>query len=162
MTSAWYDAIKSSDPNHLITIGGSPALDYLEWDPGVMKIDFYSPHIYPKEYQYEGYVQDYAFSRVLNNMLLLDKICPMPWMIGETGHSAIDDFYKTVHGTEWLPFTYMPPDVDGNLNDQKTYADKTLAGVRNCNASGYTWWNYRKIGGTVLYRMAMDYSVMAM
>lgn len=144
MTSAWYDAIKSSDPNHLITIGGSPALDYLEWDPGVMKIDFYSPHIYPKEYGYEKYDQDYAFSRVLNNMLLLDKICPMPWMIGETGHSSIDDFYIS-EGNKWVKHSYLqPPEVDGDLEQQRVYAERILQNTRNCNASGFTWWNYQE------------------
>jgi len=43
----WYDAIKTADPNHLVTIGGTDMGDVEDWDPSVMKIDFVSMHPYP-------------------------------------------------------------------------------------------------------------------
>ncbi|MBK7083929.1 MAG: cellulase family glycosylhydrolase [Flavobacteriales bacterium] len=42
-----YDELKAADPNHLITVGGISVVEVFEWDPTILKLDFWSPHLYP-------------------------------------------------------------------------------------------------------------------
>ena len=142
-TALWYDAIKTSAPNHLITIGGSGPIDAWYWDPTVMKLDFYSDHIYPSVRDYENFSTTYAFDRVKGEIIWTYKNSPMPWIIGETGFSALDDWYY-MDGGQWLPHTISPPQVHGYLTDQSNYATNSLAAVRNCGGSGYSWWNFQE------------------
>lgn len=141
-TAAWYDALKENDPHHLVTLGGMGIWELPEWDPSVMKLDFYSVHIYPKRMDFEidlpadgsfpaytaiNQLKDRGFGRIYyeNNQ------CQMPIIIGEIGFRANDS----------IPLT--PPDVDGNETEQSTYAASTLDYNYHCNGSGYAWWNYQ-------------------
>jgi hypothetical protein len=145
ITTAWYDSIKYHDPNHLITLGAS-LYELWEWDPGIMKIDFFSAHIYPDiQKEFEDSTDFYntcRLKRVLGVMAWLDSECPIPWLIGETGYSAQDDYYYGEHN--WVPEPVYYPNVNGNLMQQRKYADITLQYVRNCHGSGYAWWNYQE------------------
>jgi len=150
-TQMWYDALKASDTNHLITAGGcADFADIDSWDPTFMKLDFYSPHFYPHtlSYEYENglpYSPTEALNRIKGEMLWLHRNCPVPWIVGETGFSATDDFYRPYLGDySWTPKTVTPPDVDGNLSQQAAYATNTLNFVRDIGGSGYSWWNYQE------------------
>ena len=147
ITTQWYDAIKSKDQNHLITMGGSYVLDALEWDPGVMKLDFYCPHIYPDFKDYENYSITNSFDRVLGNLLWITNNSPMPWVIGETGFSAYDDYYYNPSHT---PQTISSPAVNGTISEQATYGQFILDAVRNTNGSGISWWNFEHWWGSNL------------
>ncbi len=125
-----YDALKQNDPYHLVTLGGVPA-DLFEYDPGVMKLDFYSPHIYPKKRTYPGYdflqgMVDEAHSW----FYWLASNVPMPYLIGETGFKS-----------KYMDDTHVGN--DGTNTQQKQYADSTLKSAKECLASGYSWWYYQ-------------------
>jgi hypothetical protein len=145
ITSAWYDSLKRYDSNHLVTLGAS-LYELWEWDPAVMKIDFFSAHIYPDiQNAFEDSTDFYntcRIKRVLGVMAWLDSECPIPWIIGETGYRAQDDYYYDKNN--WVPQPVYYPNVHGNLLQQKKYADTTLQYVRNCHGSGYAWWNYQE------------------
>lgn len=138
MTTLWYDAIKSRDANHLITNGGNDLFDIFEWDPGAMKLDFYSPHIYPDKTPYELFKFPSALERVRANLYYLGKNCPLPFMIGETGFSAMDD--NPNGGSAILNF----PEVDGSITEQDNFMQEMFSAVRNSNGSGISVWNYQQ------------------
>lgn len=141
ITSQWYDAIKAKDSHHLITMGGSDLVDILEWDPGVMKLDFYCPHIYPRIIDYENYSITNAFDRVLGDLIWITGNSPMPWLVGETAFSAYDDsYYNTNHTSQII----SSPRVDGSVQEQAAYGQYILDAVRNTNGSGISWWNYQE------------------
>jgi len=142
-TKLWYDTIKRVDPNHLITIGGVGPADAWNWDPAVMKLDFYSVHMYPYTRSYEHYKPDSAFDRWKGTILWTRNNCPTPWIIGETGFSAYDDYYYWDNG-QWLPHYVAPPLTFGTLLQQKTFADSSLQFVRSCGGSGYSWWIFQE------------------
>ena len=128
--SKWYDTLKSNDPNHLITIGFTP-FDLFEFDPGVMKIDFASPHIYPQKRFYE---RDNFFQGMVDQahgwFYYLAKVLPMPYLLGETGFRSkyMDDDHPANQGTN---------------AQQKLFADSTIKNVEDCYGSGYSWWYYQ-------------------
>lgn len=140
-TSMWYDAIRTRDSNHLITAGGTWVLDFMEWDPCVMKVDFYCPHLYPDIKNYEGYSYSAATDRVLCNLFFIANNIPMPWVIGETGFSAYDDSY---YNPQHNPQVILSPEVDGTIQEQANYAQLMLDAVRNTKGSGFSWWNFQE------------------
>jgi hypothetical protein len=148
-TTEWYDAIKGTaaspnDPNHLVTASCVNLGTIFEWDPAVMKLDFFSPHIYPKPESYEGNSVLESYKRTLGYIQWLRDNCPMPWMTGETGFSACDDSYFGNSPTTWTPSILNPPDDDGSLSDQFWFADNILDEIRNAGGSGFSWWNYQE------------------
>ena len=128
--STWYDTLKFYDPNHLITVGITP-FDFFEFDPGVMKIDFASPHIYTQKQPYEG---NEFFQEMLDQghgwFYWLANSLPMPYLIGETGFRS--KYLDTIH-----------PGNQGTNLQQKLYADSTLKYAKDCKSSGYSWWYYQ-------------------
>jgi len=133
-TSELYDAVHSVDPNHLITIGGSVAnlSAVFEWDPSVMKIDFWSPHTYISYNSRLPVSLNTGLESVTNAIIWVQNNCPIPWIIGETGFVAEDVYDLSV--------------VWGTENEQSIYASKTLDTVRNAGGSGYSWWMFQHVG----------------
>jgi len=126
----WYDTLKHYDPNHLITTGITP-FDFFEFDPGVMKLDFISPHIYPQKLEFQD---ENAFQEMVDQVhgwfYWMASTIPMPYLIGETGFKSKyhDSLANGNHGT--------------NIQ-QKLYADSTLKIAKDCFASGYSWWYFQ-------------------
>ncbi len=149
-----YDALKDHDEEHLVTVGGQHLVDLFQWDPGVMKLDFWSPHIYPEYDRYDRKGEgssDQAVERVKGQLFWLKNNCPIPWMIGETGFGAIDDDqgWPAENGDPGWNCGYLGyPLVNGELETplqgttytQKNYAENILAMVRDCGGAGYTQW----------------------
>jgi hypothetical protein len=128
----WYNVIKNNDPNHLITIGGNDFLDIFEWDPAVLKLDFYSIHAYSKKMPYEvanpsGDPVGQMINRINGHIYWTANNCPMPFIVGETG-------FRSQVGTSG---------PDGTPMEQRLYAEETLQKTLDCDGSGYTWWNYQ-------------------
>lgn len=136
ITREWYDTLKTNDPDHLVAAGGMHYFELFKWDPSVIKMDFYFPHVYPYFYSYEDIAsvhdQYAALSRVNGILYWLNKNCPVPWMLGETSLSA-DSVYIPGSG------------MHGNLTDQANYIDSTLKNVRNYGGSGYSVWQYQEV-----------------
>lgn len=148
-TTQWYDAIKGTagspnDINHLITASCIGIGTVFEWDPGVMKLDFFSPHLYPGTENFEGNSTIEPYYRSLGYLQWLQENCPMPWITGETGFSACEDSYYTNTLPTWTPNPLSPPDDYGDLSDQFWFADNILDEVRNAGGSGFSWWNYQE------------------
>ena len=130
-TNQLYSSIHTVDSNHLITIGGGFPYDIMEWDPSILKIDFWSPHFYPPSNYRMPVPFNIQIEKVNNNLVWLMNSCPIPWIIGETGYVADDDdSIQHVWGTEI---------------QQAAYADTTLKMVRNAGGSGYSWWMFQEV-----------------
>lgn len=130
-TSKWYNALKQNDPNHLITMGGSGFEDIFEYDPSSIKLDFYSPHFYPLYKNFENPNTNYTdmMNRFQGHLYWLYNNSAYPWIIGETGFLAQQGETQ--------------PMVDGTLQQQFDFAQSTLQQTLNCDASGYSWWNFQ-------------------
>ncbi len=139
----WYDSVKDNDPNHLITYGGLIG-DVFAWDPAVSKADFYAPHLYSTWGEGEvpatgTYDLTITQNRLQGYLYYLNKTATKPWVVGETGFSAIDDDAGyTTTGQD------VPPFVDGTISEQADYAVNSKNWVRDCDASGYGWWNFQE------------------
>ncbi|MBL7927830.1 MAG: T9SS type A sorting domain-containing protein [Bacteroidia bacterium] len=158
-TKKMYDAIKAGDQQHLISLGGTDIGEVMEWEPGVMKLDFWSPHFYPianKSYELNS---DLAVERVLGQIYWLKNNCPIPWHIGETGFSATDDEVGLAGANGWAAGHYSYPFVDGEIDatfnnptnafyNQANFAETVLKYVRDCNGNGITWWQYQELWNT--------------
>ncbi len=151
ITTQWYDALKSNDPNHLVTLNGANIEDLDSWDPSAMKLDFYSPHIYPKPELYQDYNINSAFNRIKDVLYWLGKTCPMHYMIGETGFSAEDDtqdpsdFFTgpdNQHLSANINF-HSPPYMDGSEAEQASFAHTSMFYTRRYLGSGYSWWEFQ-------------------
>jgi len=126
----WCDEIRSADTIHLITIGGTDAGDVHFWDESIMKIDFLSMHFYPYLKEWENYDPEPAIKRVLNQIYWCTHALQRPWIIGETGFLASE-------------FTcFSAPTIDGTLQNQKEYVEQVLVALRDCGASGFSWWEF--------------------
>jgi len=131
--AGWYDAVKTNDPGHLITMGIEFPGDIMEYDINVLKLDFASAHHYPRKYPYEPDSQRVTtmVNRFHAMMQCLGNTSVMPFIVGETGFSARAGVMPANPGT------------DGDTLQQKQYADSTLRITRNCLGSGYSWWKYQ-------------------
>lgn len=146
-TTQIYDAMKYNqppiDPNHLITVGGISFGDALGWDPAVLKIDFWAPHIYPEDNRRRPFIFNDKLEDVQNVTVWVMNHCPMPWMISETGFIA-DDSVPTPYPIP-SPTPPPPPLVWGTQDQQGQYADQTLTLFRNADASGTAWWQFQNV-----------------
>lgn len=165
-TTLWYDAIHEHDENHLITLGGSSYDDLQTWDPAMMKIDFYSPHVYEIPTRAQGYDVQNAIERVVAHLYWLGKELPMPWLIGETGFSAENDEqdpldFFTGPDNQHLDAVanghHQMPWMMGNESDQATFAQTTMDATRNYMGSGYSWWGFQNTRGANLNSSPGDY-----
>lgn len=118
LVESWYFAIKNNSLNHLTTIGLATSTETFEWDPGILKLDFLSFHLYSDN-----------INIVKSEIKWIAETCNIPWMIGETGYSAS----TTGSGGQ------------GSLQEQKDFAKMTLEMARDCGAIGYSWWMYQDV-----------------
>lgn len=152
--SMWYDAIRANS-NKLVTLGSSTIDELFYFDPGVMKLDFYSPHIYTKGHpMYPDFnvVGDHGlqngFERYAIINYWMDKVYPMPWIIGETGFSADDNLVNPGLFPNHLdnnPVHHNPPWMFGSESQQLDFAQYSLDITRNAGASGYSWWAFQNV-----------------
>lgn len=151
ITSEWYDAIKSKDTNHLVTLGGQNPFDMDVWDPSTMKLDFYSAHLYLQygPSQYPGGIDVSAASnRYGNRLYWLGSSCSMPYLVGETGFSAEDDTVNPQGESNLLdaiPAHHKYPYMDGNETEQAAFAQYSMDATRDYLGSGYSWWEFQNI-----------------
>ena len=134
-TAQWYDAIKSADPNHLITMGMAYYNDVLEWDISVIKLDFISQHIYPILSPADNYDLNAAMERFYNDWVWIANNSPMPWIVGETGFSASNNAAPYI----------TPPYTNGNETQQADFVQSSLDITRNAGGSGYSWWLFQDV-----------------
>lgn len=135
-TKIWYDVINGNDPNHLICSGGMSFFEVMEFDPSIVKMDFYFPHFYPERKLHEDIssgTPNYTatIDRIKGTIWWLGKNCPLPWMVGETGFAATDGILKD--------------ELNGTLQDQHDYFDDVLEWVRNCGGSGLAIWQFQEV-----------------
>lgn len=134
-----YDAIKEqSDTNHLITIGLGHAGTTRTWDPGVMKTDFVSLHIYPEpqwQYDYGVNIQEdvmqHAIDRMMDQIYWASTYLERPWILEETGFTSSDD------SGSWDCGTF------GDYSDLNAFMQDLLPIIRDCGPSGYAWWGFQ-------------------
>jgi hypothetical protein len=145
-TASWYDAIKTNDPNHhLVTMGLNNWWDVLEWDPGVMKLDFLSQHIYPGFKEFEGYSLAPGMERYHDELVWMANNSPLPWIIGETGFAASNTANSIQVSTGVYSNFNYPPNVHGTENEQANFAELGLNEVRDAGGSGYSWWQIQDV-----------------
>lgn len=158
--SEMYDILKQYDPDHLVSVGGCDIYDVSGWDPGVMKLDYWSPHlyIYPHDYEVNS---DAAVERVRGQLYWLKNNCPLPWLIGESSFGATDDeiamdtvvddstgqvypgwksgrlHYPLVNGELGTP-------VNGETYTQKSFADTIVKAIRDYGGCGFTWYGWQE------------------
>lgn len=116
----WHLAIKNNSTQHLTTLGLATSSEVGEWDPGVLKLDFLSFHLYSD-----------ILNVVKSEIKWISETSRLPWIIGETGFPASND--------NEIPSGW------GSLQDQRGFAKATLEMVRDCGGSGYSWWQYSDV-----------------
>ena len=138
----WYDAIKLADQNHLITMGAKGAMDVMDVDPGVIKVDFISEHLYPHESQERtlNYNKQEPIDRLKGELYWLNNNLPMPWITGEMGMSADDIDADAAHDFE--PWVWGHSGEKGYNDDLTDYVQQSQQLVLNYGGSGYSWWDF--------------------
>ncbi len=114
----WHLAIKNNSTYHLTTLGLATSSEVAEWDPGVLKLDFLSFHLYSD-----------SLDIVESEIKWISETSRLPWIIGETSFAA--SISDTVG--------------QGTLQDQRVFAKATLEITRDCGGSGYSWWMYQDV-----------------
>lgn len=153
-TTAWYDAIHAADPDHYVTIGATCKVsDLNSWDPAAMKLDFYSPHVYPGHSSSSAQAILQAKNAAKAEMYWLAANSPMPVIIGETGFSAEDDhqapldlYQPNPNGNQLLdsdPAHHQMPWMQGSEAQQADYATTMYQYAPWCLASGLAWWGFQ-------------------
>ncbi|MBI2280946.1 MAG: cellulase family glycosylhydrolase [Bacteroidetes bacterium] len=122
----WYNTIKNVAPNHLTTIGLVGFTDVVEWDPGLMKVDFLSFHSYPDLEE-----SNPSLDKIRTHLYWMKNAVDAPWIIGETGYTTSSS------GTG----------VNGTYSQLAGFASTSLEDVRNCYSSGYSWWTFQDQSG---------------
>jgi hypothetical protein len=147
-TAQWYDAIKGQDPNHLITLGGLGDYELEVWDMAVLHIDFYSLHFYPLKNYLSEWDMEQALEHYQAVLHWFGQTCPMPWIIGETAFSASDATSPPHTGPASPPEVYQQyhqwPYMEGTEEDQRAFAEWSLALTRQCGGSGWSWWYFQE------------------
>jgi len=144
--SQWYDSIKANDTNHLVTIGLGTFNynDVIEWDPGIMKVDFISEHIYPAFSIYENFDISSAINRFRDELIWTARNIPRPWIIGEFGFAGTDNEFPPFNISPYTDSLYSHrPYIMGTTAEQYAFADTALKLIRDCGASGISWWQYQ-------------------
>ncbi|TXI75650.1 MAG: hypothetical protein E6Q44_17040 [Flavobacteriales bacterium] len=150
-TGQWYDAIRSADAHHLVTLGGASFHEFGSWDPAIMKLDFYSPHIYPRFSRLDGFSFQATMDRYRALLHWQSRSCPIPWLIGETAFAAEDDAVDPMDlannsSTPILvadPRTKRMPYMMGSEAEQAEFFTIGMDAVRNYLGSGYSWWGFQ-------------------
>lgn len=148
----WFQAIKSGDPELLVTLGGLGAAELEQWDMAALHLDFYSLHLYPNTDYRRQWDIDQGLSYFENELYWFGKTCPMPWIIGETGFSANDH-----SGTQYLPQVGVEPIyhewpyMEGDEQDQAEFVAMSLEKTRMNGGSGWSWWYFQEMRWWTLY-----------
>ncbi|GAB4452896.1 MAG: hypothetical protein OHK0036_15170 [Bacteroidia bacterium] len=143
-TSIWYNAIKTNDPNHLVTIGlQDVSMDIWEWDYGNVAVDFHSFHIYPsiKDPNINSEKQkgkEYAYSMIE----WIGKNVHQPWMFGETGFSSM---LPPLTPLSDCTIDNKHKSVDGDYNEQLSYFQEVYQKVRDWGGMGIAFWQYKDV-----------------
>lgn len=125
---AVYDELKTADPNHLITVGGISVVEVFEWDPTILKLDFWSPHLYPIYQSRRTITYAQALENVHSQLTWLQNNMGGAWMIGEFGFVANDaEPLHLVYGTE---------------AEQASFTAAVLQMTRDAGAAGFSWWTF--------------------
>ncbi len=114
----WHLAIKNNSTHHLTTFSLAMSSEVGEWDPGVLKLDFLSFHLYSD-----------ILDVVKSEIKWISETSRFPWIIGETGY----------------PASTSGSGGQGTLQDQRDFAKATLETTRDCGGSGYSWWMYQDV-----------------
>lgn len=122
IVESWNSAIKNHS-SQLTTIGLGTASEVFKWDPGMLKLDFLSFHLYTENTN--------SLDDVKRQIKWIGETSKIPWVIGETGFSASDDPNLPGMGTTQF---------------QKTFAKTTMEMTRDCGGAGYAWWQYADVG----------------
>ncbi len=138
----WYDALHVNDQDHLVTIGGSGFTELPWWDPSLLKLDFYSAHLYPVPDQVNGFDIANATERVIHELYWLGATSVMPFMIGETGFTA-DDRTNVTNFLDADPAHHAWPYHHGSEIQQAYFMETTMNRTREFLGSGYSWWNFQ-------------------
>jgi hypothetical protein len=158
ITTQWYDAVHAaSAPHPLVTLGGYGATEAGSWDPAVMKLDFYSAHVYPEPTAVTDHDVQAMRDRVLAELHWIGSTCTMPWIVGESAFSADDDTVDPMDiefnwGAQHLdadPAHHKWPFMHGSEAEQLDFADAGLTATRQALGSGYSWWGFQndRFGG---------------
>lgn len=123
----WYETLKANDPVHLVTMGGSSFSDVHEFDPGLLTLDFYSPHFFFRHKSYDPDNITAPLKRIHQHFVWLERNLKIPYIVGETGFRAKPD----------------NSGPDGTMQDQLEYASTVLDMAKYYKASGFSWWNYQ-------------------
>ncbi len=133
IVSTWYNTFKSFGTTPLVTLGTCGSGDIWFYDPGVLKVDFFSLHIYPEWRAFEDKtdpaIQQRAISRVYDELYWFNKISPYPWIVGETSLAASANLQVLPQGG-----------ANGTLADQSNYAQLIMDATCSCGGSGFSWW----------------------
>jgi hypothetical protein len=146
-TAQWYDGIHVSDNNHLVTLNGYSISEIGSWDPAVLKIDFYSPHVYPVHFMDQFSVSTHA-DLARDEVYWLGRTCPIPWMIGEMNFHANDETTGPFFGQDAMYHAW--PYMDGTEQEQSDYFATVMDATRSCLGSGISWWACQDLGVTDL------------
>ena len=126
--AAVYDELKSADPNHLITVGGVSVIEIFEWDPTILKLDFWSPHLYPIFQSRRTITYAQALENVHSQLTWLQNNIGSAWIIGEFGFVAND--------------AENPAYVWGTEAEQASFTAAMLQMTRDAGAAGFSWWTF--------------------
>ena len=126
--AAVYDELKSADPNHLITVGGVSVTEVFEWDPTILKLDFWSPHLYPIFQSRRTITYAQALENVHSQLTWLQNNIGSAWIIGEFGFVANDG--------------ENPAYVWGTEAEQASFTAAMLQMTRDAGAAGFSWWTF--------------------
>jgi len=123
-----YYTIKRKDPNHLITIGLQHPETVINWDYGMMMVDFMSLHLY-------AWSEDpnYSSRMIWKYYKFLSNNYNFPWVISETGFSGTD-------------ITSNQDNHTGSEEDQLDFANDNIQRSQDCGCKGYGWWGHQDIG----------------
>ncbi|MCU0319417.1 MAG: cellulase family glycosylhydrolase [Flavobacteriales bacterium] len=140
----WSEGIRQSDPDHLITIGGTGHEELENFDLSLLKIDFYSLHIYLFGSFDGSFDLERTKERYRGHMHWMSQQCPMPWIIGETSFSANDDMNDWPH-TGPSAAQHQWPYMHGNEQQQAEFAQWSFDLTRQCGGSGWSWWAFQEV-----------------
>ena len=130
---SWYKVIKDKAPWHFVTYG--PVItDVFSWDPEVMPSDFFSYHIYSPPRENLNWNCDSAFIFYKVNLDFVSRSFTRPWIIGETGLSAVDR--GLFSNLEIHP-------VVRSEGEQRTFFKEALKYSAFYGAGGFAVWNYK-------------------
>jgi len=131
-----FDAVRTYDQNHLITIGTLGLGSIHTWDPGILSCDFYSFHYYDRDPTQKNMQQAFFWNK--------ENLRDRPWIIGETGYSAINSVLETCPNA-------CSNTTDGTEAQQSTFVANTQTWTSASGGSGYSYWQYHDVCGWGAY-----------